>query len=358
MKTWVIAEAGVNHNGQEDLALKLVDEAVAAGADVVKFQTFKAKNLVTDTAEQADYQVQNTGKSETQLSMLSRLELSFSAHHRLVEYCKQKDIVFLSTAFDSESLNFLVNELGLSTLKIPSGEITNAPFLLEHARTGCDLIVSTGMCDLSDIESALGVLAFGLTESASAEPSETAFRLAYASTVGQRALQEKVRLLHCTTEYPTTMKEVNLRVLNTFKSAFGLPVGYSDHTEGVAVATAAVALGAMIIEKHFTLDKSMEGPDHKASLEPAELRQMVTNIREVEVALGSPIKHPTDTEFMNRRVVRKSLVAAKRIQRGEAFSSSNLAIKRPGTGLAPIHYWDLLSTAAKRAYAAGDLIVD
>jgi N-acetylneuraminate synthase len=254
--TLIIAEAGVNHNGDEKLAFELVDAAWKAGADIVKFQTFKAKNLVTAEAVQADYQVANTQKKESQLEMLSRLELSWDAHHKLIDYCKKLGIEFLSTAFDSESLNFLVNELGISRLKLPSGELTNAPLVLEHARTGCDIIVSTGMATLAEIESALGVIAFGYTAEKNALPGVEAFQHAYASVEGQKALKEKVTILHCTTEYPAPLNEINLRVMDTLKQAFDLPAGYSDHSEGITIPVAAVARGAVVIEKHLTLDKN------------------------------------------------------------------------------------------------------
>lgn len=356
MSTLIIAEAGVNHNGDESLAIALIDSAANAGADIVKFQTFKAKDLVTETAAQAAYQTTNTGKSESQLAMLSRLQLSFDAHHRLIQHCLRRNIAFLSTAFDTDSLAFLVDDLGLQTLKIPSGEVTNAPFVLEHARTGCDLIMSTGMCDLADIETALGVLAFGLTQPKSAVPTRAAFKEAYASANGQQALAEKVTLLHCTTEYPTPLAEVNLRVLDTFTQAFGLAVGYSDHTQGIVVPTAAVARGARVIEKHFTLSREMEGPDHKASIEPSELEAMVQSIRAVEIALGSSVKMPTPTEIANSQVVRKSLIAARAIKAGEPFTTQNLTVKRPGQGISPLNYWAFLSTNAKRDYQPGDLI--
>lgn len=355
-KTLIIAEAGVNHNGSEELAFKLVDAASEAGADVVKFQTFKAQNLVTASAEQAEYQTANIGKKESQLEMLSRLELSYAAHHRILSYCTEKRIEFLSTAFDSESLDFLVNDLNLKTLKIPSGEITNAPFVLDHARTGCDLIVSTGMCDLADIEAALGVIAFGYTADETAEPSIHAFKQAYSSAAGQDVLKRKVTLLHCTSEYPAPLSEVNLRVTDTLAQAFGLAVGYSDHTAGITIPIAAVARGAKLIEKHFTLDREMEGPDHKASLEPDELAAMVAGIRSVEIALGSALKSPTVSELKNRNIVRKSLVAAKDIAEGEAYTDCNLETKRPGTGISPFMYWDLIGKQASRDLSFGDLI--
>lgn len=356
--TLIIAEAGVNHNGDDALAFQLVDAAYQAGADIVKFQTFKAKNLVTEQAKQADYQVANTQKQESQLSMLSRLELSYAAHHQLVKHCQILGIEFLSTAFDSESLDFLVNDLGLTRLKLPSGELTNAPLVLEHARTGCDLIVSTGMATLAEIEMALGVIAFGYTASDNAAPSVLAFQQAYASEAGQKALKEKVTILHCTTEYPAPMAEINLRAMDTLGNSFDLLAGYSDHSEGITIPIAAVARGAVLIEKHFTLDKNMEGPDHKASLEPDELAAMVKAIRQVEVALGTAVKSPTVSEVRNKAVARKSLVASQVIRAGESFTADNLTIKRPGSGMSPYEYWEMLERSASRDYQVGDLILE
>ena len=356
--TLIIAEAGVNHNGDETLAFQLVDAAYHAGADIVKFQTFKAKNLVTEDAAQAEYQVTNTQKQESQLAMLSRLELSYEVHHQLVKYCESLGIEFLSTAFDSESLDFLVNDLGLTRLKIPSGEITNAPLVLDHARTGCDLIVSTGMATLSEIEAVLGVIAFGYVADKTAKPSELAFQQVYASEQGQKALKKKVTILHCTTEYPAPMAEINLKAMDTLGRAFELPAGYSDHSAGITIPIAAVARGAVLIEKHFTLDKNMEGPDHKASLEPQELTAMVSAIRQVEIALGVGVKSPTVSEVKNKAVARKSLVAAKAIQQGDLITEDNLTIKRPGSGMSPYHYWALLNQPANQDYKAGDLIVE
>lgn len=354
--TLIIAEAGVNHNGDSKLAFELIDAAHEAGADIIKFQTFKAKNLVTEGAKQADYQVANTQKQESQLEMLSRLELTYEVHHQLVEHCNKLGIEFLSTAFDSESLEFLVNDLDLKRLKIPSGELTNAPLVLEHARTGCDLIVSTGMATLAEIEMALGVIAFGFTASKTEEPSVGNFQQAYASEAGQKALKDKVIILHCTTEYPAPNDEINLRAMGTLASAFELSAGYSDHSEGITIPIAAVARGAMLIEKHFTLDKSMDGPDHKASLEPDELKAMASAIRQVDLALGSGVKSPTVSEIKNKMVVRKSIVAAMPIKAGEAFTTENLAVKRPGEGMSPYRYWDLLSEKANVDYSIGDLI--
>lgn len=356
--TLIIAEAGVNHNGKEELAFELVNRAYEAGADIVKFQTFKAKNLVTSAAKQADYQVVNTGKQESQLEMLSRLELSYEAHHKLVAHCAKLGIEFLSTAFDSESLDFLVNDLKLSRLKIPSGEITNAPLVLQHARTGCDLIVSTGMATLADIESVLGVIAFGYTAAVDAKPSVEAFQAAYFSDAGKTALKNKVTVLHCTTEYPAPLIDINLRAMDTLAAAFGLPVGYSDHSEGIVVPIAAVARGAVLIEKHFTLDKEMEGPDHKASLDPSELKAMVQAIRSVELTLGDGVKGPRPSEIKNKAAARKSLVAARDIAKGQVITADDLAVKRPGNGLSPYTYWQIQEKVAARAYQAGDLIVE
>lgn len=352
----VIAEAGVNHNGDYGLAKKLIDVAHAAGADVVKFQTFKAKILATKHAQQAEYQSVNTGKPESQLDMLSRLELSYDDHHRLAAHCKKLEIEFLSTAFDIESLNFLVHDLKVPRLKIASGELTNAPLLLAHARAECQLIVSTGMATLGEIEAALGVVAFGFTASTTAPPSIEAFSAAYASEVGQCALRDKVTLLHCTTEYPTPVAEVNLRAMNALESTFGLASGYSDHTVGINISIAAAALGATIIEKHFTLDRGLEGPDHKASLEPDELTTMISAIRDIDLALGDGVKRPTQSEIKNKGAARKSIVATRDIREGEAFSVDNIAVKRPGTGKSPYLYWRMLGSQAPRALKEGELL--
>lgn len=358
MNTLIIAEAGVNHNGDEKLAFQLVDAAYAAGADIVKFQTFKAKNLVTAQALQADYQITNTGKQESQLAMLSRLELSYDAHHQIIAYCNKLGIEFLSTAFDSESLDFLVNDLCLTRLKIPSGEITNAPLVLQHARTGCELIVSTGMATLADIEAVLGVIAFGYIRTKDAAPSVEAFQAAYLSAEGQAALKQKVTILHCTTEYPAPLADVNLRAMDTISTAFGLAVGYSDHSEGIFVPVAAVARGAGLVEKHFTLDKNMEGPDHRASLDPSELKAMVQAIRAIELTMGDGIKGPRPSEIKNRAAARKSIVAARDIASGTVISAQDLAVKRPGTGESPYRYWEIQGKVALYSYKTGDLILE
>ncbi len=354
--TLIIAEAGVNHNGSEKLAFELVDAAHKAGADIVKFQTFKASKLVTASAVQADYQIANTQKKESQLAMLSRLELSFEFHLELIEYCNKLGIEFLSTAFDSESLKFLVNDLKLKKLKIPSGDLTNAPLVLEHAQTGCDLIVSTGMATLAEVETALGVIAFGYIAKQTEKPSIQAFENAYYSQLGQKILKEKVTILHCTTEYPAPLQDINLKAMDTIANAFKLPVGYSDHSAGINIPIAAVAREAKIIEKHFTLDQNMEGPDHKASLEPEQLKAMIEGIRSIELALGDGLKGPKPSEIKNKSVARKSLVAEKVINKGTVFTEYNMTIKRPGSGVNPINYWELLGCKAKNDYQVGDLI--
>ena len=355
---YIIAEAGVNHNGQRDLAFQLVDSAVAAGADAVKFQTFKADKLVTKSAIKADYQQQSTGGDESQYAMLKRLELDHQTHHELIEYCQKKEIEFLSTAFDEESLDFLANDLGLSTFKLPSGEITNGPLLLAHARFGRNIILSTGMATLGEVEEALGVIAFGLLNGKNTTqiPSRQAFREAYSSAEGQQKIKEKVTLLHCTTEYPAPVNEINLNAMITMRGAFGLQTGYSDHSEGITIPVAATAMGAILIEKHFTLDRELPGPDHKASLEPAELAEMVQSIRMVEQAMGDGIKSPTNSELRNRPIVRKSLVAAEAIQAGDQYSEVNIAVKRPGSGIAPMEYWEMLGKKSLASFGVDEVI--
>lgn len=355
--TLVIAEAGVNHNGDEQLAFELVDVACAAGADIVKFQTFKAGKLVSKHAKQADYQAANTGLVESQYDMLKRLELSHDMHHKLAAYCSKKGIEFLSTAFDLDSLEFLVNDLGLKRLKLPSGEITNAPLLLAHARSSCEIIISTGMASLADIELALGILAFGLTDNVNQKPTAAEFREAYFSLEGQRALREKVTLLHCTTEYPAPPCDINLTAMDTLDMAFPCAVGYSDHSEGITVPIAAVARGACLLEKHFTLDRNLPGPDHLASLEPGELKAMIDGIRIVEQVLGDGIKGPRPSELKNIGIARKSLVVAAPIRKGDLFTEENLTVKRPGTGISPIDYWKFIGTVADKDYEVDEVIV-
>lgn len=356
-KTLIIAEAGVNHNGDEKLAFALVDAACDAGADIVKFQTFKAGKLVSKHARQADYQAANTGLIESQYTMLKRLELSEDMHFKLQEYCDLKGIEFLSTAFDEQSLHFLVDGLGLKRLKLPSGEITNAPLVLAHARSGCDIILSTGMASLADVEQALGIIAFGLTMPSDAQPCMSAFQQAYYSASGQHALREKVIVLHCTTEYPAPPIDINLKAMDTMALAFPCAIGYSDHSQGITVPIAAVARGACLIEKHFTLDRSLPGPDHLASLEPCELKQMVEAIRTVELVLGDGIKGPRPSELKNVDIARKSLVAAEPIRQGELFTTCNLTVKRPGHGVSPMAYWQYLGTAAEKDYEVDEVIL-
>jgi N-acetylneuraminate synthase len=355
-RTLVIAEAGVNHNGSLHRALELVDAAAAAGADIVKFQTFRAGRLASRSAPKADYQKRETGTSESQLDMLRALELDEAAHHALISRCAEKGIEFLSTPFDHESLDLLVRTLDLPRLKLGSGDLTNAPLLLAIARSAKPLILSTGMATLSEVEEALGVLAFGYASDSDSKPSIAKFRLAYESDTGQQVLRNKVALLHCTTEYPTPAGDVNLRAMDTLRQAFGLEVGYSDHTQGTAISLAAVAMGASIIEKHFTLDRNLPGPDHKASLEPNELAAMVADIRRIEMSLGDGIKRVAESERKNREIARKSLVAATPIIRGEALTSVNVVAKRPGGGLAPIQYWDVLGRLATQSFDEDDLI--
>lgn len=347
-RTYVIAEAGVNHNGSLDLACRLVDAAAAAGADAVKFQTFKASRLVTASAKKAAYQKQGS-KDETQFSMLKALELDGQAHRRLIHHCEEKRIHFLSTPFDEESLDLLASTFQLPVLKFSSGDVTNAPLLLKAAAYGKRVLLSTGMATLGEIEQALSALAFGYLHPGEA-PSLAGFAHAYGSDEGQAVLRSHVTILHCTTEYPSPFDEVNLRVMETLRNAFQLPVGLSDHTEGIAVPVAAAALGADVIEKHFTLDRGLPGPDHRASVEPAELEQMITSIRQVEQALGTPVKHPTLSEWKNMIPVRKSIVAKLPIREGELFSTENLALKRPGDGVAPAHLWEFLGKSATRNY--------
>lgn len=340
MSTYIIAEAGVNHNGDMKLAKKLIDIAVQAKVDAVKFQTFKSENVISSSAPKAEYQIQNTGNNDSQLEMVQKLELKFEDFQELKQYCETQGIEFLSTPFDLESADYLLNELKLATIKIPSGEITNAPYLLKIARKKVKIILSTGMANLGDIEDALGVIAFGLLNSED-QPNLVNFKKAYASIEGQVLLKEYVTLLHCTTEYPAPVDEVNLKAIQTMKQAFQLPVGYSDHTEGIVITTAAVALGATVIEKHITYDKLAEGPDHKASLEAEELTALVQNIRLVEQAMGQGVKYASSAEFKNMAIARKSLVAKTFIPQGTNLSEEHLAIKRPGTGISPMYYWDI-----------------
>jgi len=353
---FVIAEAGVNHNGDIKLAQKLIDIAADAGADAVKFQTFQAERVVSRHAPKAEYQTQTTDRTESQLEMIRKLELSKNDHAVLINYARRRGISFLSTPFDIPSLHLLTHHLGLKTIKIPSGEITNAPFLLAIARSAQDTILSTGMSTLGEVEAALSVLAFGFTTAPTTKPKLRDFEQAFASAAGQKQLQQRVTLLHCTTEYPAPFGEVNLRSIDTLSGAFNLPVGYSDHTPGIHISLAAVARGARIIEKHFTASRTLPGPDHQASLEPQELNQLVQQIREIEQALGDGVKRPTASEWKNREVARKSLVASSAIKAGEVFSEENLTCKRPGTGVSPFSYWQTIEQIATRSYDIDETI--
>ena len=315
--TFIIAEAGVNHNGSKDIAMKMVDVAVNARADAVKFQTFKADKVATTNADKARYQIENTGTSEPQVEMLRRLELSPNDHKDLFTYCRQKNILFLSTPFDEESADML-DDLGMGTFKISSGEITNKPLIQHIASKKKSIILSTGMSYLGEVETAISWIA------------------EIWNTIDTKP---QLSVLHCVSGYPARVEEINLRALKTMEMAFGLPVGYSDHTMGTEIAIAAVAMGAKVIEKHFTLDRDMEGPDHKASLEPEELEAMVTAIRSVERAMGNGIKKPAKSENELKKSVRRSLVAAKEIKTGETISPGDIVIKRPGTGI-PVEFKD------------------
>jgi N-acetylneuraminate synthase len=354
--TLVIAEAGVNHNGSLDLALDLVDAAAECGADMVKFQTFSAKALVTASAPRAAYQEANTGDAGSQLQMLERLELTRESHHALLERCAARGIRFLSTPFDPGSLAFLAGEMALPVLKLGSSELTNAPLLVDAGRTGRGVILSTGMGTLAEVERALGALAFGYHAPVDAEPNDAAFSDAWSKARDAGSLAEKVTILHCTTAYPTPPDGVNLMAIRTLRDAFGLPVGFSDHTTGTAAAVAAVALGATTVEKHITLDRNLPGPDHKASLEPPAFKALVDGIRTTETAMGDGIKAPLACELPNVPIARKSLVARRAISAGTEFDAGNLVVMRPGDGRSPFDYWSLIGRPAKRDYAPGDLI--
>ena len=328
-KIFIIAEAGVNHNGSLETAMQLIDAAVKAGADAVKFQTFKAENLVCKDAGKASYQMETTDREESQLAMLKKLELTSDMHEQLMSYCREKEIMFLSTPFDMDSLHYLVG-CGMPIVKVPSGEITNYPLLREVGKTERSVILSTGMSTLDEVKAAIAVL------------RENGAR--------------EITVLHCNTEYPTPYADVNLKAMLTLKDELGVSVGYSDHTEGIVVPVAAAALGATVIEKHFTLDKTMEGPDHKASLEPGELREMVSAIRNIEMALGDGRKEPSQSEQKNIAVARKSIVAKRDIAMGEVFSEDNLATKRPGTGISPMNWNEIIGKKAKRGFQTDELI--
>ena len=330
-RTFIIAEAGVNHNGSLELAYQLIDAAKKSGADAVKFQTFKADSVVSKSAAKAEYQKKTTDADESQYDMIKKLELSISNHHSLINYCKKQRIQFLSSPFDLESIHLLA-EMGLNIFKIPSGEITNLPYLREIGKLKKEVILSTGMADINEISDAIKVI----TESGTAI--------------------ENLTVLHCNTEYPTPFEDVNLNAMLTIKTAFNVKVGYSDHTNGIEIPVAAVALGAEIIEKHFTLDKNMEGPDHKASLEPDELKRMVNAIRNIEKAMGNGVKRPSSSEEKNKSISRKSLVAARPIKKGERFSADNVTTKRPGTGISPMRWDEVVGRVAQINYKEDDMI--
>ena len=353
-RTFVIAEAGVNHNGSLELALRLIDVAAEAGADAVKFQTFKAENVATASAIKAEYQLANTQRSESQLDMLRRLELPAAGFQALSRHCRQRGIRFMSTPFDAQSLE-LVAGLDMPAIKIASGDITCGPLLLQAARLRRPLIVSTGMSNLAEIEAALGVIAFGLT--CNDEPtSPDDFDVAYRSRDGRLAVEQQVTLLHCVTQYPAPPESIHLRAMDTMAAAFGLPVGYSDHTSGIEVALAAVARGASVIEKHFTLDRSLPGPDHAASLEPEQLALLIRSVRNVELSLGSTTKAAAPQEVSNRSIARRSVVAARVISKGEPLAADMLTFKRPGSGVSPMDFWGLIGRPARHDFAVDDLI--
>lgn len=348
----LIAEAGVNHNGSLDRALKLVDAAAEAGADMVKFQTFKATSLASRKAPKADYQFRNTDARTSQLEMLQALELSEADHVAIIARCAKRGIAFLSTPFDPESLALLAARFALPVIKLGSGELTNGPLLLQAAATGRKLIVSTGMGALEEVRQALGVLAFGFV--GKGPPGMQAFAAAFGSEDGQAALREHVTLLHCTTEYPAPLADINLRAMDTLRKTFGLATGYSDHSEGITIAIAAAARGAVVIEKHFTLDRTLPGPDHQASIEPGDLKAMVAAIRAVEQALGDGLKMARPSEAANMAVARKTLVAARDLAEGHCLTAADIAVLRAGAGLSPMRYWDMIGTTTRRAVQAGE----
>lgn len=331
MKTTIIAEAGVNHNGNMTMAKKLVDAAADAGADLVKFQTFKAETLVTQSAKKAEYQKILTGEGESQFEMIKKLELDRTAHEELIQYCKIKNIQFLSTAFDHDSIDLLA-ELNIPFYKIPSGDITNLPYLRHIGRMGKPIIMSTGMSTLEEVRVALNVL------------------------LESGAEKNKITILHCNTEYPTPMEDVNLKAMLTIQDELDIAVGYSDHTLGIEIPVAAIALGACVIEKHFTLDRTLPGPDHCASLEPEELKLMVAAIRNIEKAMGDWVKKPSPSEMKNMSIARRSIVAKKPISKGELFSEKNLTVKRPGTGVSPMEWDTYIGRSADKEYQMDDLI--
>lgn len=356
-KVYIIAEAGVNHNGSLDAALKMVDVAAEAGADAVKFQTFVAEEVVSTHAPKARYQEETTGSVESQLEMVRKLDFADrdQAHLALLKRAGQRGIEFLSTPFDLKSLAFLTGKLGLRKIKIASGEVTNGPLLLAAARADCDLILSTGMADLGEIKTALGVLAYG-SRPLNEKPSAEAFARAYQDDAARAILKKRVSLMHCVTAYPAPANETNLRAIGTLAEMFGLRTGFSDHSLGTSVAIAAAARGAVMLEKHFTLDRNQPGPDHAASLEPSELKSLVNAVREVEGILGSGIKEPQPCERENMPIARRSLVARRPIKAGAVIGEDDLAVKRPAGGLSPMRYWDIVGQRAVKDYDADEPI--
>ena len=355
-KTRIIAEAGVNHNGSVERALALVDQAVQVGADYVKFQTFTADDLATKAAPKARYQKEITKASETQYTMLKRLELTKEEHKLIYERCIAKGIKFLSTPFDLKSLTFLVDDLNLPEIKLGSGDLTNAPLLLLAGRSGVKIILSTGMSTLSEVEEALGVIAFGICETRQPK-SRSDFADILLDRSVWRVLFERVTLLHCTTEYPANAEDTNLMAMSTLRHAFGLSVGYSDHTEGEAVSLAAIALGATVLEKHFTLDRNLPGPDHAASLEPGQLQSLIQNIRMIESAIGDGIKQPCSAEIINRSAARKSIIAARDLPAGHIVTLDDMSIKRAGNGETPMRMWEFIGLKVKWPLREGDVFI-
>lgn len=355
-KTLIIAEAGVNHNGDRERALALVEAAVRAGANVVKFQSFRADKLATAEAAKASYQQVTTGTAQSQLDMLRGLELSADDEEQIAAACASANITYMSTPFDADSATHLVRRVGVSTLKVGSGDLTNAPLLLHLARFRLPIFLSTGMGTLAEVEQALGVIAFGYFCDATAKPTSADFAKLLLDRATWMELRARVTLLHCTTEYPADPQSINLRAMATLREAFGLPVGFSDHSRGIHIASAAVALGATVIEKHLTLDRNLPGPDHRASIEPDEMAEMIAAIRDVEVALGDGRKVPAPEEIPNRAVARRSLIALHPVRAGERFTEENLGVKRPGNGVPPIEYWSYIGKAASRDYAANEAL--
>jgi N-acetylneuraminate synthase len=353
MACFVVAEAGINHNGDLGRALEMIDVAASCGADAVKFQTCRPENVVSAAAPKARYQEKTSGAGETQLAMLKRLHLSFEDHLPLKDRARAAGIELMSTPFDLESVGFLVRDLGLKRLKIPSGEVTNALLMHRTAASGLPVILSTGMATLEEIGDALGVIALSY-DGADMPPSLTEARAAAADSAVLAALADRVTLLQCTTQYPAPVGDINMAAMDTLAERFGLPVGLSDHSEGTVVSIAAAALGAVVVEKHFTLDRSLPGPDHAASLEPDELKTMIDGIRAVESAHGDGVKGPSPSERENMPIARRSLFAARPIAAGDIFDAETVVAKRPGTGISPMHYTDILGRRAKRSYSTDE----